>query len=95
MNVSFKVSRSPSQHYGEVPEYLQQRHEEERRAQEDDDTFVKEQREQGAMKNLSDERRQAILEVLKHMAAQRQFCPLKQQGIIWTSGMTGGAQEIN
>ncbi|XP_044033006.1 enkurin [Siniperca chuatsi] len=53
------------QHYGEVPEYLQQRNEEERRAQEEYDNFVKEQREQGAMKHLSDEERQAVLEGLK------------------------------
>ncbi|XP_070784551.1 enkurin isoform X2 [Enoplosus armatus] len=52
-------------HYGEVPEYLQQRNEEERRAQEEYDNFVKEQREQGAMKHLSDEERQAVLEGLK------------------------------
>ncbi|XP_038587524.1 enkurin [Micropterus salmoides] len=52
-------------HYGEVPEYLQQRNEEEQRAQEEYDNFVKEQREQGAMKHLSDEERQDILERLK------------------------------
>ncbi|XP_059183202.1 enkurin [Centropristis striata] len=52
-------------HYGEVPEYLQQRNEEERRAQEEYDNFVREQREQGAMKDLSDEERQAVLQGLK------------------------------
>ncbi|KAI3355429.1 hypothetical protein L3Q82_018267 [Scortum barcoo] len=52
-------------HYGEVPEYLQQRNDEERRAQEQYDNFVKEQREQGAMKHLSDEERRAVLEGLK------------------------------
>ncbi|XP_042366712.1 enkurin [Plectropomus leopardus] len=52
-------------HYGEVPEYLQQRNDEERRAQEEYDNFVKEQREQGAMKHLSDEERHAVLEGLK------------------------------
>ncbi|XP_036935029.1 enkurin [Acanthopagrus latus] len=51
--------------YGEVPEYLQQRNEEEQRAQEAYDRCVKEQREQGAMKHLSDEERQAVLEGLK------------------------------
>ncbi|XP_047468026.1 enkurin [Mugil cephalus] len=51
--------------YGEVPEYLQQRNEEERRAQEEFNNFVREQREQGAMKHLSDEERQAVLEGLK------------------------------
>lgn len=70
-----KVSSSRLQHYGEVPEYLQQHREEERRAQEDYDNFVKGHREQAAMKNLSEERRQAVLEVLIHMAAQWQFCP--------------------
>lgn len=70
-----KASSSYFQHYGEVPEYLQQRNEEERRAQEEYDNFVKEQRELGAMKHLSDEERQAVLEVLQHMAAQWQFFP--------------------
>lgn len=63
------------QDYGEVPEYLQQRNEEEQRAQEAYDRCVKEQREQGAMKHLSDEERQAVLEVLEHIAARWQFCP--------------------
>ncbi|XP_074477799.1 enkurin [Sebastes fasciatus] len=53
-------------HYGEVPEYLQQRNEEEQRAQEEYDNYVKEQREQGSMKHLSDEERQAVLEGLKN-----------------------------
>ncbi|KAF3836262.1 hypothetical protein F7725_028820 [Dissostichus mawsoni] len=52
-------------HYGEVPEYLQQRNEEEQRAQEEYDMFVEEQREQGAMKHLSDEERHIVLEGLK------------------------------
>ncbi|KAL7373223.1 hypothetical protein ABVT39_001803 [Epinephelus coioides] len=52
-------------HYGEVPEYLQQRNEQERRAQEEYDEFVKEQREQGVMKHLSDEERRAVLEGLR------------------------------
>ncbi|XP_026148691.1 enkurin [Mastacembelus armatus] len=51
--------------YGEVPEYLHKRNEEEQRAQEEYDNFVKEQKEQGAMKHLSDVERQAILEGLK------------------------------
>ncbi|KAK2859688.1 hypothetical protein Q5P01_004308 [Channa striata] len=51
--------------YGEVPEYLQQRNQEEQRAQEAYDNYVREQKERGAMKYLSDEERQAILEGLK------------------------------
>ncbi|KAM9839729.1 enkurin [Aulostomus maculatus] len=51
--------------FGEVPEYLLQRKEEERRAQEEYDRYVKEQREQGAMKHLSDQERQDVLESLK------------------------------
>ncbi|XP_029384866.1 enkurin [Echeneis naucrates] len=51
--------------YGVVPEYLLQRSEEERRAKEEYDNFVKEQKDQGAMKHLSDEERQAVLEGLK------------------------------
>ncbi|XP_070842082.1 enkurin [Chaetodon trifascialis] len=52
-------------HYGEVPEYLRQRNEEEQRAQQEYDNFVKEQREQRAMKHLSDEEQQSALESLK------------------------------
>uniref|UniRef100_A0A672ZGU2 Enkurin, TRPC channel interacting protein n=1 Tax=Sphaeramia orbicularis TaxID=375764 RepID=A0A672ZGU2_9TELE len=51
--------------YGEVPVYLQQRNEEQQRAQEAYDSYVREQKEQGAMKQLSDEERQSILERLK------------------------------
>ncbi|XP_034562397.1 enkurin [Notolabrus celidotus] len=51
--------------YGEVPEYLQHRNEDEKRAQEELRNFVKEQREQGAMKQLSEEERLNILEGLR------------------------------
>ncbi|XP_071751608.1 enkurin isoform X1 [Centroberyx gerrardi] len=51
--------------YGEIPEYLQQRNEEAQRAQEEYDSYVKEQMKQGAMKQLSDEERQNILQGLK------------------------------
>lgn len=51
------------QDYGAVPKYLQQRHQEQQRAQQDFEDFVKDSREQGAMINLSEERRQAVLEV--------------------------------
>lgn len=73
-----KVSSSCLQHYGEVPEYLQRRNEEERRAHEDYERFVREQREQAAIKNLSEERRQTILQV--NTAAHWQICPLKTAG---------------
>lgn len=75
VNILSKVSSFYPQHYGEVPEYLQQRNEEEQRAQEEYDNYVKEQREQGSMKHLSDEERQAVLEVLQHTAARLQFFP--------------------
>lgn len=83
-----KVSSSCLQHYGEVPEYLRQRKEEEQRAQQEYDNFVKEQREQRAMKHLSDKEKQTALEVLKHMALQMTILSLKQQGIIQTLGTT-------
>lgn len=51
--------------YGEVPVYLQHRNVEQQRAQEAYDNYVREQKEQGAMKQLSDEERQSILERLK------------------------------
>ncbi|CAJ1082674.1 enkurin [Xyrichtys novacula] len=51
--------------FGEVPEYLQQRNAEQRRAQEELRNFLEEQKEQGAMKQLSEEERQKILEGLK------------------------------
>lgn len=75
MKILSKVSSSCLQDYGEVPEYLQQRSEEEQRAQEAYDNYVKEQKKRGAMKHLSDEERQAVLEVLEHMAAQWHFFP--------------------
>ncbi|KAM6900673.1 enkurin [Xenentodon cancila] len=51
--------------YGQVPAYLQQRCEAERWAQEEYNRLVKEQREQDAMQQLSDEERQGVLEGLK------------------------------
>nr|XP_046227533.1 enkurin [Scatophagus argus] len=51
--------------YGKVPEYLQQRNEEEQQAQDEFNELVKEQRQEGAMKRLSDEERQAVLQGLK------------------------------
>ncbi|TMS08973.1 Enkurin [Larimichthys crocea] len=65
VNILSKVCCFYSQHYGEVPDYLQQRNEEERQAQEEYDNFVREQRERGAMNHLSDEKRQVILQTLK------------------------------
>jgi len=62
-----KVSCLYLQDYGETPLYLQQRNEAERRAQEENDRFIREQREQGAMHHLSDEERQDVLQVFKHM----------------------------
>lgn len=56
--------------------YLQQRNEEQQRAQEAYDSYVREQKEQGAMKQLSDEERQSILEVRKHDQTQWQL-PVK------------------
>ncbi|KAJ8396791.1 hypothetical protein AAFF_G00013900 [Aldrovandia affinis] len=52
--------------YGQTPEYLQQRKEEERRAQEEYNKYVKEHLRQGAMKQLSEEERQATLQGLKN-----------------------------
>lgn len=43
--------------------YLQHRNEAERKKQEEYDNYVKEQREKEAMKQLSEEKRQAILKV--------------------------------
>lgn len=54
------------QDYGEVPKYLQQRSQEQQRAQEDFENFVKDHREQAALTNLSEERRQAVLEVSRY-----------------------------
>ncbi|XP_056290581.1 enkurin isoform X2 [Pseudoliparis swirei] len=51
--------------YGEVPEYLQQRNDKERREQEELHDLLTEQRQQGAMKHLTEEERRATLEGLK------------------------------
>lgn len=80
------VSLFYSQDYGEVPEYLLQRHEEEQRAQEVYDKFLKEQKGQANMKSLSDGERQDILEVIDRMAARWRFFPPKQHGILLTFG---------
>ncbi|XP_031601661.2 enkurin [Oreochromis aureus] len=51
--------------FGRVPAYLQQRSEAERRAREEYENFVKAEREQRAMKHMTQEERQAILKHLK------------------------------
>lgn len=51
--------------FGRVPAYLQQRSEAERRAREEYENFVKAEREQRAMKHMTEEERQAILKVNK------------------------------
>ncbi|XP_023132226.1 enkurin [Amphiprion ocellaris] len=51
--------------YGKIPTYLQQRNDEKLRAEEEYNRFVKDQREQGALRRLPDEERLAVLENLK------------------------------
>ncbi|XP_072268811.1 enkurin [Pyxicephalus adspersus] len=51
--------------FGSTPEYLVKRNEEVRRAQEEYDAYVKERLKMGAMKQLSEEERQNVLEGLK------------------------------
>lgn len=51
--------------YGSVPEYLKRRNEETRRAQEEYDAYIRERMKQGAMKQLSDEEREGIINGLK------------------------------
>ncbi|XP_044151104.1 enkurin [Bufo gargarizans] len=51
--------------YGSTPEYLAKRNEEVRRAQEEYDAYVKERLRMGAMKQLSEEERQCVLEGIK------------------------------
>ncbi|XP_076827360.1 enkurin [Brachyhypopomus gauderio] len=51
--------------YGQTPEYIEQRREEVRRAQEQYDSYVKERITEAAMKQLSDEEHQNILQGLK------------------------------
>lgn len=52
------------QSYGKVPEYLRHRNEEVHRSVDEYNKYLKEQMEQGAMRELSEEERQANLEVL-------------------------------
>lgn len=74
-----------------MPEYLRQRNEEEQGVQEEYKNFVKEQKEQAAMKNLSEERRQEVLEVLKqnvpkiHSVVQKKCIMLKSYFDKWKS----------
>ncbi|XP_064410351.1 enkurin isoform X2 [Latimeria chalumnae] len=51
--------------YGITPQYLLKRNEEVIKAQEEYDTYVKERLRQGAMKQLSDEERESVLQGLK------------------------------
>ncbi|XP_039609869.1 enkurin isoform X1 [Polypterus senegalus] len=51
--------------FGETPEYLVRRNEETRIAHEEYEAYVKERLRQGAMKQLSDEERQTVLQGLK------------------------------
>ncbi|KAM9308817.1 enkurin [Gastrophryne carolinensis] len=51
--------------YGSTPEYLTKRNEEVRRAQEEYDAYVKERLRMGAMKQLSEEERESVLQGLK------------------------------
>ncbi|XP_028290555.1 enkurin isoform X2 [Gouania willdenowi] len=51
--------------YGEVPEYLQRRHEAQLRAQEEYDNFIRQHKEEMAMTHLTEEERRATLEGLK------------------------------
>ncbi|KAK3572507.1 hypothetical protein QTP86_034298 [Hemibagrus guttatus] len=56
---------SETKDYGQIPQYLTQRQEEVRQAQEEYDRYVKERMKEGAMKQLSEEERQEILDGLK------------------------------
>ncbi|XP_061614721.1 enkurin [Phyllopteryx taeniolatus] len=58
--------------YGEVPQYLQHRGEGVQRAVEEYNDYMKEQMERGAMRQLSDEERQANLESLRRTLAELQ-----------------------
>ncbi|XP_023679338.1 enkurin isoform X2 [Paramormyrops kingsleyae] len=51
--------------YGQAPEYLQQRRDEVRRAQQAYDDYIRERLREGAMKQVSEEERQAVLQGLK------------------------------
>ncbi|MGH0138201.1 UNVERIFIED_CONTAM: hypothetical protein FKN15_066118, partial [Acipenser sinensis] len=51
--------------YGQTPEYLIKRNEEVQRAQEEYDAYIKERIRQGSMKQLSDEERDAVLQMLR------------------------------
>ncbi|XP_073532610.1 enkurin [Phyllobates terribilis] len=51
--------------YGSTPEYLAKRNEEVRKAQEEYDAYVKERLRMGAMKKLSEEERQSVIEGMK------------------------------
>ncbi|XP_063777701.1 enkurin [Pseudophryne corroboree] len=51
--------------YGSTPEYLVKRNEEVRKAQEEYDAYIKQRLKMGAMKQLSEEERQSMLEGLK------------------------------
>lgn len=56
-------SENSSQDYGITPEYICKRNEDVKRAQEEYDNYIQENLKKAAMKRLSDEEREAVLQV--------------------------------
>lgn len=56
-------SENSSQDYGVTPEYICKRNEDVKRAQEEYDNYIQENLKKAAMKRLSDEEREAVLQV--------------------------------
>lgn len=55
--------KNPCKDYGVTPEYICKRNEEIKNAQEEYDNYIQENLRKAAMKRLSDEEREAVLEV--------------------------------
>lgn len=64
-------SENSSQDYGITPEYICKRNEDVKRAQEEYDNYIQENLKKAAMKRLSDEEREAVLQV-----SLAEFAPL-------------------
>lgn len=61
--IFFFFLKNPYKGYGVTPDYIRKRNEEVKKAQEEYDNYIQENLKEAAMKRLSDEEREAVLQV--------------------------------
>ena len=62
-DIDFFFLKNPYKDYGVTPEYICKRNEEVKKAQEEYDNYIQENLRKAAMKRISDEEREAVLQV--------------------------------